>query len=244
MASNMGGLGMLAVGVIALLALFWFVRSYMAPSAGANGANAPKNGPANAMGAMAAANAGNNGNNGNMVNSLVGPDPSEAESEANTADNAGIDTTVEGDIHPAPQGTPGFALVDDSAYFMDYPSAQDPSSLNSDGTPSAYDMSLAALMPASWRGNASCSGENAQSGDNWDQYAPTKQAFDNYITAAGSARLGLNTRTRNPTGGVNYLLRPAPPVPVTGASIPFGDSGFRQDLVMNSLGWYPENVQC
>lgn len=224
---------MLAVGIIALAALFWFVRSYMMSAPRSAPAN---NGPANAP-AMASEEVNAMANNNGGMNNM-------AESEANTADNANIATGVEGDVQPAPQGTPGFALVDDSAYFMDYPNAQDASSLNSDGTPNAYDLSLQALMPASWRGNDACSASDMQSGDNWDQYAPTKQAFDNYVVAAGSARLGLNTRTRNPTGGVNYLLRPSPPVPVSGADISFNDSGFRQDLVYSSMGFYPANVQC
>jgi hypothetical protein len=69
-------------------------------------------------------------------------------------------------------------------------------------------------------------------------------SFDRYVTAAGSARLGMNTRSRNPTGGVRNLLLSGTPLPVSGSEVAFNDSGFRQDLAYNSLGFYPAQASC
>jgi hypothetical protein len=216
-----GGLGMIALGVTALLALFWLYRSYMDrdTAAGANTAGAANSKPYQAPAVAPAA---------------------EPEPQAPAAEPADAY-----DVQPAPMGFAPYGASDDSAYFADYPQSQDASSLDGDGRPSSYDMNLSALMPASWRGAGGCASVDAGGEpDEWGKYAPSKAAFENYITAAGSARLGMNTRVRNPTGGVANLLRPAPPVPMSAADVTFNDSSFRQDLVYDSLGAYPTQVQC
>jgi len=149
-------------------------------------------------------------------------------------------------VEPAPLGFTPFGSNDDSAYFADYPQSEDPSSLTSDGSASAYDISLDSLMPASWRGAKDCDNALESEGfdGEWSKYAPSKQSYENYIIAAGSARLGMNTRTRNPTGGIQNLLRPPAPVPVSAANILFNDSSFRQDVMHDSVGYYPSQVSC
>lgn len=230
-----GGLGMISLGVIALIVLFFLYRSFSqaGQTKGGNGAAAPLPDPqppklsspndffATADGANDGANTANaDGNGGNAM-----------------------DTAPE--VQPAPLGFAPYGATDDSSYFADYPQSEDPSSVTGDGSPSSYDMNLSALMPASWRGAGNCAAVDAGGdSDEWGKYAPSKASFENYITAAGSARLGMNTRVRNPTGGIANLLRPAPPVPMSAADVTFNDSSFRQDLVYDSMGMYPPQVQC
>ena len=225
------GLGMITLGIVALVTLFFLYRSFMKKPQTNSNANANRN-----------ANKPNN-------------KPVVVDEPANDvpADNASVDVNAEEDImmpaapevQPAPLGFAPYGATDDGAYFADYPQSEDSSSLNGDGSPSSYDMNLSALMPASWRGAGNCGAVDANGADDeWSKYAPSKESFENYITAAGSARLGMNTRVRNPTGGVANLLRPAPPVPMSASDITFNDSSFRQDLVYDSLGAYPTQVHC
>lgn len=100
------------------------------------------------------------------------------------------------------------------------------------------------LMPASWRKGESC-GDLSEDEAEWARYAPSAGAFDRYITAAGSARLSLNTRSplARITGTPN-LLRQAPPVPVGAFQSEFLDSDFRQSLMFNATGNYPISIDC
>jgi len=224
------GLGMITLGAVALVTLFFLYRSFMkAPQANASNANKV------------------NTSNANKAPVVVYEPANDV-----PADNASVNVNAEEDmmaaapeVQPAPLGFAPYGATDDGAYFADYPQSENSSSLDGDGSPSSYDMNLSALMPASWRGAGNCGAVDADGEqDEWSKYAPSKESFQNYITAAGSARLGMNTRVRNPTGGVANLLRPAPPVPMSASDITFNDSSFRQDLVYDSLGAYPTQVHC
>lgn len=116
-----------------------------------------------------------------------------------------------------------------------------------------YNLNVENLMPASWRKGASsskCAGESDDSAQ-WAAYAPSKAAFDSYITTAGSARLGVNTRTAKARNtGLPNLLRDAVaggssgPVPIGADAVLFNDSDFRQTLVYNSTGKFPDLTWC
>lgn len=100
------------------------------------------------------------------------------------------------------------------------------------------------LMPASWRGIKNCATETTDDAE-WAKYAPSKAAFDRYITASGSVRLGVNTRDSNSkTLGVPLLLRPSPPVPLSTQEMPFLDSDQRQSLIYNATGHFPQDTSC
>ena len=105
-------------------------------------------------------------------------------------------------------------------------------------------MNVDKLMPASWRKGPSC-GQLSEDEAEWARYAPSPGAFDRYITAAGSARLGLNTRSplARITGTPN-LLRQAPKVPIGAFQSEFLDSDWRQSLIFNATGNYPESINC
>ena len=134
------------------------------------------------------------------------------------------------------------------AYRASFPESEDPASISA--PPAArYQMNLDQLMPASWRGPSATSGEGdgcAESVDGqWAKYAPTKGAFARYQSAAGSARLSMNTRNTNKRNlGVRNLLRPSPPLPMSTREFAFNDSSFRNDLVYNATGFYPEDASC
>jgi hypothetical protein len=138
-----------------------------------------------------------------------------------------------------------------AAYDASYPNEEDMSSLYPRGCPASqqagYELNVNSLMPAAWRsspGMSGCSGA-AVDGSQWTKYAPTKQAFDRYITAQGSARLQLTTRS--PLGrqvGVPDLLRQAPPMPLAAEQVVFNDSGMRLDNVFRATGRYPESTSC
>lgn len=105
-------------------------------------------------------------------------------------------------------------------------------------------MNVDKLMPASWRKGPGC-GELSEDEAQWARYAPSQGAFDRYITAAGSARLSLNTRSplARITGTPN-LLRQAPKVPIGAFESDFLDSDWRQSLIFNATGNYPESISC
>ena len=147
---------------------------------------------------------------------------------------------------------------------MSYPSMMDKSSLVVGGNQQvnqaggscggASNMNIDNLMPGSWRnpmsnsmagsGGGSCMSENAAQ-SLWSKYSPSARSFSNAITAAGSARLSLNTRsalTRNI--GLPNLLRQGPAVPVSSQAVMFNDSSFRADSVFNAVGAYPTLSEC
>lgn len=149
---------------------------------------------------------------------------------------------------------------------MSYPSMMDKSSLVVGGNQQVNqagmmggscgsNMNIDNLMPGSWRNpmansmagasnGGSCMSENAAQ-SLWSKYSPSARSFSNAITAAGSARLSLNTRsalTRNI--GLPNLLRQGPAVPVSSQAVLFGDSSFRADSIANATGAYPTLSEC
>lgn len=143
-----------------------------------------------------------------------------------------------------------------ASYDMNYPNAEDVASkyprgpinnptmgTSMDNSNQPYNLNIDSLMPASWRQGTSC----ASGTDNteWSRYSPTKSAFNNYITASGSARLSMSTRSPlSRQVGISDLLRQGPPLPLSGTIMPFSDSSFRQDLIFNQLGRYPSADNC
>lgn len=175
-----------------------------------------------------------------------------------------------GQSQPTPMGFHPYGSNVASAYQARFPSSEDPQGAalfpkspgapkgcggNYDGCPLSvspgcnsdkwgYQLNVDHLMPASWRGTAGC-GAGSVDETEWSKFAPSKSAFSRYITASGSARLSLNTRS--PLGrqvGTSLLLRPSPPLPLSAKEHEFNDSSFRADLVMQSTGMYPENTDC
>jgi len=127
------------------------------------------------------------------------------------------------------------------AYDYRYPMSEDPLSryATSIGEQTGYKLSVDSLMPGSWKAPASSTFATADQ-QQWAKYAPTKAAFDKYITAGGSVRAPLNTRSPLARQvGIPYLIRQGPPIPLSSKDVIFNDSGFRQDLVYNSTGYYP-----
>ncbi len=113
-----------------------------------------------------------------------------------------------------------------------------------------FNLNVNHLMPASWRGDQNC-GVESEDSTQWAAYAPSKAAFDSYITTAGSARLAVNTRTAQArqTGMPNPLADMrgcggGPPVPIGADAVLFNDSDFRQTLIYNSTGNFPELTWC
>jgi len=107
-----------------------------------------------------------------------------------------------------------------------------------------YQLSTDSLMPASWRNDACPPAADNEEAD-WAKYAPSKQSFDRYLTATGSARLAINSRS--PLGrqvGTTLMLRSQPPLPLSTKEHEFNDSSFRNDLVYQSVGYYPGSIDC
>jgi len=137
-----------------------------------------------------------------------------------------------------------------AAFDSAYPNEEDMSSMSPRGCASSqqagYALNVNSLMPASWRSGSNCSGDSAAiDGSQWTKYAPTKEAFDRYITAQGSARLSLNTR--NPLArqvGIPDLLRQQPPMPLAAEEIVFSDSSYRLDSIFRQMGRYPTSTTC
>lgn len=136
-----------------------------------------------------------------------------------------------------------------AAYDASYPNSEDqasryPRGCGASGASQGYELNIDSLMPASWKGPQNCGADSA-AGSQWAKFAPTKEAFDRYITAAGSARLSMNTRSPLARQtGIPLLLRQGPPVPISAQEYPWGDSGFRQDLVFKQTGRYPTSTAC
>ena len=91
----------------------------------------------------------------------------------------------------------------------------------------------AKLLPLSWRTDdvpenaGSCAG-----GATWDAFAPKKAGFNKFIYANRNATFGLSTREPNPVQATRMdIFRPAPAVCLSGQSVVFGDSPYRQDAI-------------
>lgn len=100
------------------------------------------------------------------------------------------------------------------------------------------------LMPGSWRAGVGCS-DGTDPNSQWAKYHPTREKYYRYITAAGSARLGVVTRAaNNKILGVPLLLRSATATPLSDTQVTFNDSPLRQDTLFNALGHYPGSYHC
>lgn len=153
-----------------------------------------------------------------------------------------------------------------SAYQGSFPDSQDPDNSTfpslkqhpgrgeseeeyNDGNSSSSSLiEVDKLMPASWRGpveTGACAPGEREDETEWTKYAPSKQSFNKYITAAGSARLSLNTRS--PMGrqiGIANPLRPGVAVPLGGYQSDFLDTDMRQSLIYDATGMYPQSIAC
>jgi len=141
------------------------------------------------------------------------------------------------------------------AYHADYPDGTDAHSLagknqygcapdNNNTGNCDYAMNPDNLMPGSWRDGTDCP-DGSDPNSQWAKYAPTKEAYWRYITAAGSARLGVNTRIPWRIVGTPLLLRSGVSVPITHSELtPFNGSSWRQDILADSLGYYPQDLNC
>ena len=101
------------------------------------------------------------------------------------------------------------------------------------------------LMPGSWREGVSCS-DGTDPNSQWAKYHPTREKYYRYITAAGSARLGANTRSSSrKILGLQNPLRSGTSTPLTNAIIsPFNDSSMRAQAIYEALGSYPDGTYC
>jgi hypothetical protein len=139
---------------------------------------------------------------------------------------------------------------DDSASYYGESQAKcfDGSDWRNDGGTYSHNLNVNNLMPASWRNSMPCTSLNDTDTTQWSAYAPSKQAFDNYITSAGSSRLAVNTRSAlsRQTGLINPLLnlRGTPPIPLGSNAFIFNDTDQRQSLIFDSVGSYPELTWC
>ena len=96
------------------------------------------------------------------------------------------------------------------------------------------------LMPGNWREGVGCS-DGTDPNSQWAKYSPTRSAYYRYITAAGSARLGVITRSSmRKVLGVQNFLRSSTSTPITAAEItPFNGSSHRAEAIFRSVGSYP-----
>lgn len=131
-----------------------------------------------------------------------------------------------------------------SAYRNNYPNSGVGDSVISRDPFASQNLRRDSHLPISWRDNAPC-GSMAGDYTLFGKWAPTKAAYDNYITASGSSRLSLNTRIKNPAGFNPWAgIRSQPPMPISGTAILFNDCSLRQDLIYNSTGVYPTAGMC
>ena len=102
-----------------------------------------------------------------------------------------------------------------------------------------YAINPDSLLPGSWREGVGCdSGTDPNS--QWAKYHPTRNKYYRYITAAGSARLGVNTRSplRKILGTQNYL-RSATSTPITASNIAlFNASSYRDQAIFDATGQF------
>jgi hypothetical protein len=96
------------------------------------------------------------------------------------------------------------------------------------------------LMPGSWREGVGCS-DGTDPNSQWAKYHPTREKYYRYITAAGSARLGVITRSpMRKILGVQNFLRSSTSTPITAGEITMSnDSSQRQEAIFRSIGSYP-----
>ena len=176
--------------------------------------------------------------------------------------SAGGSTNVPEPHHPhsSIQSSTPKAVHAASAYAPNYPNEMDPHSLPTKpnyvcssgqdmgsvppSSDNQFTLSASNLLPASWREGADSSQEDPNS--LWAKNHPTKERYQRYITASGSARLGVITRSpmRKVVGQAN-LLRSGVSTPITAASIsPWNDSSHRLHAIYDAHGAFPEDHSC
>lgn len=101
------------------------------------------------------------------------------------------------------------------------------------------------LLPGSWREGVGCS-DGLDPNSQWAKYAPTRQRYYRYITAAGSARLGVSTRSpMKKILGIQNYLRSATSMPLSNThATPFNGSSLRSQAIFDSLGQFPDDDRC
>lgn len=108
-----------------------------------------------------------------------------------------------------------------------------------------FQLDVDRLMPASWQGVQSCPPDVAEDYSRWGKFAPNKQNFNQQLLAGGAVRLQANTRSPlSRQVGIPNLIRPGLPLPIAGPDIIWNDSSFRDDLIYNNTGAYPEQTAC
>jgi hypothetical protein len=115
-------------------------------------------------------------------------------------------------------------------------SAFNPSSMNPMG-PEYGDQarqnasSVHKLMPKSWRN------ESDHGKDEWSKYIPSKEKFQSFLSASGSARQAQSDRSQTPSRllGADYSGRPRAALPATSGGSHMGDSSFRQDMARQAM---------
>lgn len=126
-----------------------------------------------------------------------------------------------------------------------YPQMEQPQTLDM-GT----SFEISSLMPSNWRQGVpmmptgSCSASQG-SQEIWAKYAPSKTAFDNYLTSVGASRLGLNSRSAyGRIQGQRNLLMSGAHVPVSSHAVVFNDSDARMSAYRESTGSWPSVTDC
>jgi hypothetical protein len=100
-------------------------------------------------------------------------------------------------------------------------------------------MNLDNLVPASWRSDYKADPSEPDVDSQWTKFGPTKAQFYRYRTAAGSARLGVNTRNSlSKIIGQQNLLRQATMTPLSTTNIPWHESSHRADFVASVTNNY------
>lgn len=141
-----------------------------------------------------------------------------------------------------------------SAYMGDYPDESDsknnrfPMLHQEEGRGETDDLlDVNKLMPSSWRteDTLACAPGEREDEAEWTRYAPSKESFNKYITSAGSARLGLVTRSAmSRQVGLSNPLRPGVAVPLGAYQSDFLDTDLRQSMIYDATGMYPESTSC
>ena len=101
------------------------------------------------------------------------------------------------------------------------------------------------LMPGSWREGVGC-GDGTDPNSQWAKYHPTRDKYYRYITAAGSARLGVNTRSplRKILGIQSDLRSPTSTPLSTIQTTPFNMSSQQADFIYSAVGSFPHDITC
>ena len=105
---------------------------------------------------------------------------------------------------------------------------------------------VSSLMPSNWKSNKGPSGFGGACGsvnneqEMWAKYSPSKNAYENYLSAVGSSRLSLVDRSSyGRIIGQRNLLMQSAPVPISSQAFVFNDSSARQQTYYQATSHYP-----